>query len=334
MLLLGACTGEEPPAPPPATPVSPVEVIRALPTPDDVESAVGKAVEERSLPDDLVPELARIAFDGVLSPPEQRCVRDYDVAKIPDGCVMGAPEAERSILLWGDARAAMWIPALTRIAEQTGYRLVIGTQMQCPPLLGLTPWLAPENRPYVECATTNESMVSVIDVLEPEIVVLAGAVRNFAVARNGQPVALGTGRADNTWEPDVEVGGIWEEGLDRTLAAIDDADVFVIGEAPYLPEEPSVCLAAHVDSSDVCGVSTDVGVYDQHDERVRRTTEQNDATYVSPLPWLCADGACPAVIDGYAAYRDTFHLNRQYVLHLSRALGAALELDDWKDLAD
>ena len=232
-VLLAGCTGDAEPAGEEAgAPQSPVEAIRALPDAGEVEAAVSESAEETTVPEDVVPPLPLIGNHGVLSPLEQRCVRDYGASQIPDLCTLGAPGAERRIVLWGDTRAAMWMPALTRIAEQTGYHLVTITQMQCPPLVGLTPWLAPEQRPYDECEATNANTVEAINtVIQPDLVVLAGAVRNTAVVRDGRPVPLGTGRPDNTWTPGRAAAPIWQDRLERTITSSQDAQDFVLGEA-------------------------------------------------------------------------------------------------------
>lgn len=330
VLALTACSGEDE-APTPA------EAIKALPDRAAVEAAAGAATEGE-VTDDLVPAPGFIARGGALAVNEQQCTRDYGYSQVVDVCLMGDPDATRTIALWGDTRAAMWMPALARIAEQTGYRLAVFTKMGCPPLLGVTPWLAPEKRPYAECVTVNEQVPQVLrDVVRPDVVVIAGAVRNAAVAVDGRPQPLGTGRPDNTWTPDGAAGRVWQEGLATALRSVggdDGPEVFMLGEAPYPTQDAPTCLGEHADAVEECAVDRETAVYAEHDRAVEQTTQDAGATYVSPLPWLCGEEVCPAVIDDHVVYRDTFHLNREYVLHISRALGAALGLDDWKDPAD
>ena len=330
--VLASCSGDDDKDGPPAED----EIIRSLPDAAAVESAVDDAVGDTEVPDDLVPELGLIARGGSLTNLEQRCARDYLYASIEDVCIWGDPSAKRSILLWGDSRAAMWLPALSRIADQNGYQLAVVTKLGCPPLLGETPWLGAESRPFTECVEFNEAVPTVVDdVVNPDIVVLTGAVRGYASSDDGEQKALGKGNPDNTWTPDPDADEIWQQGLGRTLASFDDNDakVFVLGDAPYPTQDAGVCLAEHADAIEDCGVTPESGVYDEHNAAERATAESAGATYVSPLPWLCSDDLCPAVIDEHAVYRDSFHLNREFVLHTSRALGSALGLDDWKALA-
>ena len=108
----------------------------------------------------------------------------------------------------------------------------------------------------------------------------------------------------------------------------------MLGEAPYLTEHPGVCLPDHLDDPEACAVDRSVGVHARHDAAEQDTARAHGATYVSPLEWLCAEDVCPAVVDGHVTHRDTFHLNREYVLWISRAVGAALGLDDWRALQD
>ncbi len=329
---LAGCTGDDEDQ---DSAESAAEIIRDLPDAAAVESAVADAIDTTTLPEDVVPGPGLVARSGSLDSLEQRCARDYLYADIDEICVFGDPKSKRTILLWGDSRAAMWMPALSRIAEQNGYALAVVTKLGCPPLLGPTPWLAAESRPYVECVQFNDRVTELVnDVIKPRIVVLSGAVRGFAASDDGKVEPLGEGNADNTWTPDHDADEIWQTGLRRALESFDDddAEVFVLGEAPYPTQDAGTCLAEHPDAVDECGVTPEIGVYDEHNAAERATAEDAGATYVSALPWLCDDDLCPAVIDDHVVYRDSFHLNREFVLHISRALGSALGLDDWKAL--
>ncbi len=333
VVLLAGCTGDDPDDDHDGGRPSEAEIVRSLPDARAVESAVRSAATSSSkVPEDLVPQPGLIGKYGSLDNLEQRCAHDYGYVAIEVLCTVGDLSAKRSILLWGDSRAAMWMPALSRVAEQTGYQLTVVSKLGCPPLLGVTPWLSAESRPYTECRAFNEQVPVVVDdFVRPDIVILAGGVRQFAVAEDGRRRPLGQGNLDNTWTPDPEADQLWQDGLDRSLASLDDsgAEVFVLGEAPYPTQDASVCLAEHEDAVQECAVARETGVYDEHDEAVRATAEDHGATYVSPLPWLCDDEVCPAVVDDYVVYRDTFHLNREYVRRISRALGAAIGLDEW-----
>ena len=340
---LAACSGsdgDEDAGKPPAGAGLPPEVVYLRSLPDSalmqqfVAASVGPEADTVD-PEALLPRPGEIASYGSLTAAEQRCVLDYDDDAVDESCVFGDPSGKRDIVLWGDSRAAMWLPAVAQVADQTGHRLTVATKMGCPPLLDVTPWLTGEGRSFAECARFNSDVAAMVDEDPPDVVVLTGGVQGFAVTQDGRARPLGDSRPDNSWVPDRPADRLWQEGLGRTLATFDDrTEVFVLGEAPYLQEDPGVCLADHLDSATDCGVPRRTGVHAAHDAAERRTARSHGATYVSPLPWLCSERLCPAVVTSRVTHRDAHHLNREFVRWVARALGVAIGLDDWRALED
>ncbi|WP_162799309.1 SGNH hydrolase domain-containing protein [Nocardioides sp. 616] len=312
------------------TPITAVETpvsLSDLPTGERVVEDVSAAVETAQVPADLDPPLPWIATLGTLQPAEQRCVAPYAATELESPCVVGDPEATEEIVLWGDSHAAQWMPALTQIAAQTGRSLRVMVKYGCPPLLGLTPWLPAEDRPYTECTEFNDAAVEMIREVDPELVVMSGAVRGSSFVVDGEQVELGRAAPGNGWRLDAERDEIWQQGLASSIDEIgDESRVVVLGDTPYPGVDAGVCLPANSAQLGRCAVPRSRAVISEHNEAEAATATEHGAEHVDPTSWICTEQTCPAVVAGRVVYWDSFHLGRSHVLGLSRALGESLDL--------
>jgi SGNH domain (fused to AT3 domains) len=333
LALLGAvtsCSGnDEKDEPTPITPVETTVSLSELPTGERVVEDVAAAVGTTKVPAELDPPLPWIATLGTLAPEEQRCVAPYAATEVTSPCVVGDPEAEKEIVLWGDSHAAQWVPALSQVAAQSGRSLRVLAKYGCPPLVGLTPWLPAEERPYDECAAFNDAAVEMIRDVEPELVVVAGAVRGSSFVLAGKRIELGRAAPGNDWRPDRAQDEIWQEGLATSLEELNgESRVVVLGDTPYPGVDAGVCVPANAERLQRCAVPRSRAVLADHAAAEAATAKAHDAEHVDPTDWICAERTCPAVAGGRVVYWDSFHLGRSYVLGLSRTLGEALGLLD------
>lgn len=326
LIATAACTEDEPAEEPAPAAGS----IATLPDSAELVAAVAAASDDPVLTDDLRQMITAVALVGSLTGPQERCVAFYLADRPDESCVLGNPAAEPEILLWGDGHAAQWVPALSQVAAETGYRLRVVTKHGCPPLLGLTPWLEAESRAYSECARFNNAALAQVREAEPALVIVGGALRGSAFMVDGVRTDLGDPAPRNGWQPRAARDPIWQQGLRTTLEELQalpaSTRVVVLGDTPYPRLDASQCLPAHPDDPTRCAAAREVAVHAEHNAAEQQTAEEYDATYLDPLPWLCADQDCPAVIDGQFVYRDSFSLGRGYVMRLSRALAEELEL--------
>ena len=47
-------------------------------------------------------------------------------------CTYGSKKAAKTIILYGDSHAAQWFPALEKLAQEKGFRLISLTKSACP----------------------------------------------------------------------------------------------------------------------------------------------------------------------------------------------------------
>ena len=231
-------------------------------------------------------------------------------------CVHGDPNADRTVVVYGDSHAAMWIPALDIIGKQADWKVIQLNKPGC---------IAPDfptysnvlGREYTECEQYRDWAMGKIEELQPDVVIVTSA-------RSGSLMAVdGKGTEDG-------VEDAWEEGLGRTLDRIapNAGRVVVLGDMPY-PSQPGIdCLSANPNDVERCTDSREDAVLADHNAVEARVAEEHGAEYVDITPWFCTDEVCPAVINGLTVHRDSMHISENYAVWLSEVLGQATGLLD------
>lgn len=231
-------------------------------------------------------------------------------------CVHGDPNAERTVVVYGDSHAAMWIPALDIIGKQADWKVIQLNKPGC---------IAPDfptysnvlGREYTECEQYREWAMGKIEEIQPDVVIVTSA-------RSGSLMAVdGKGTEDG-------VEDAWEEGLGRTIDRItpNARRVVVLGDMPY-PSQPGIdCLSANPNDVERCTDSREDAVLADHNAVEEKVAEEHGADYVDITPWFCTDEVCPAVINGLTVHRDSMHISENYAVWLSEVLGQATGLLD------
>ena len=295
--------------------VSPPPAIGNLPDSSRIEQAVVDALTTTTLP----PQPARLANPG-----DDRvgCNADYlDTTAL--GCVHGDPNGTRTVVVWGDSHAWMWLPAFDAIGRDTQTQIVQFNKSSCGPQ-DMRIWLDRLRRAYTECDDFQRFVQGRIEALHPDMVVMTGAAKGVRLVEDGHGTTQG-------------VEDAWATGMAATIRAVAPyaGQTIVLGDIAYPAQEPADCLSAHANDLHACDTprsgsldeyGTPSGVFDDHNRREQQVAEQNGARYVSVTGWLCTDSVCPAVVGGLAVYRDSFHVSPNYAYWLSNALGAAMGL--------
>lgn len=328
LLATAGCSSDDP-EDPGAGPSAATEAVTPAPDEETVLAAVRDAVRLRKLPDETVPSVDFVSRDNALIQTHQACVLGYLAVERGIDCLLGDVEGGREVVLWGDVRAAQWIPALDRLGREEGWRVRVRVKYGCPPLVGVALWLPAEERPYVECTDFNARALSETLDARPAAVLVAGALRGTVVLRDGAQVPLGRPAADNGWRLDRGGNDLWQDGLARTLDELSflGTNVVVLGDTPYPGHDAQQCLARHRKNVRACSVGRGAATHGRPYARSSaRTAERYDATFVDTVPWFCHRKECPAVIDDVVVYKDGFSVGRQYSTYVSTVLGRAASL--------
>ncbi len=279
-----------------------------LPTPgtaSQVAALVAASGSIDRLPSKLVPSLSEAASDTAGA--------YYGVAGSHcDGvtkCLFGDVKAKRTIVLFGDSHAQMWLPAIAPVAYSQGYRLSLVWTSGCPAAT-VSVWDAGTHSTNETCNTWRKKMVAEIQRLRPALVLLASRTSDIPGPHN-RPTT------NAAWTAGLEQTITELKSPTTTVAVIGDVTVF----SPILLPE---CLAANPTSVESCDVDNPNGKTRQHFAAEQAAAAAEGVTYNDPQPWLCTT-TCSPVIGNMVAYYDTFHVSATYAAYLSGVWASAIK---------
>jgi peptidoglycan/LPS O-acetylase OafA/YrhL len=276
-----------------------------------VRLAAAQARAGRPLPTELYPDLEDLAAD---IPAWPGCELDRDAIAVPH-CVGGDRSARHTIAVFGDSHTIMWMRPVTELAAAAGWRVVPFEKANCFPV-DATEWRGDESRPYTECDAWRTEVIAQIAALHPDRIIMSGrAPQTFVDPATGRPAS------------DQAALGIFDTGERSMLATLRaiTPHVYAIGATPNLPRSVADCLGTTRATMATCAQGIPA-VTTQINTVWRRDAQATGATFVDPVPWLCADGLCPLVIGGVIVYWDDNHITPTFAETLRPVLASSLDL--------
>jgi peptidoglycan/LPS O-acetylase OafA/YrhL len=235
---------------------------------------------------------------------EDGCLVQYAVTVSPE-CVYGDPDSATTVVLFGDSHALQYSPTLAVVAEEMGWRLVVLTRGNCTPA---------DVEISDACSTWRKGTIERIFEEDPDFIVMATST---------------TGDLKMTTEDGSTVTGresvlLHEEGMVRTIEELEKtgATLVMIGDQIYAPDEqPPACVGDNLDNLLNCAFPNEPVLNRYYD---RRAARQTGIGLLNPVPKLCTDELCPAVIGNVLVYRDSSHMTATYAETLAPWLGRRL----------
>lgn len=256
-------------------------------------------------------------------------VRDYHQCITPVGsntssplCVLGATHASRTVVIFGDSHAQMWLGALNYFGLRNNWKVVPVIKEGCVALL----WSAQPNAP-------GPGDVLGAGSLRAGRTAACTAWRSWAMRQlariHPEAIVVGSAYAWGATVPEPLLG-YDESGVENEVRGLDNMAprVILLEDTPYWKDldNPVTCLQTpgiKVGSCTLGGTSVLVGLYAQVDKVV----EAAGAKVVPTVQWFCTATTCPSVIDGTLVYRDTEHIAASYATYLEGPLAGALNHD-------
>ena len=207
-------------------------------------------------------------------------------------CTYGDTKSNRTLVLYGDSHAAQWFPALEQIALERGYKLISLTKSACPAVD------APREDQgafkNVHCEKWRQNSIARIKSIHPDAVITSSF--QYFTPPSGFP-------SKSRW---------WDDGQRRLLSELRGSSnhLIYISDTPRPLRDIPNCLASR--DSHTCDST----------EKTRNVII-NGFEKIDPTPWLCTS-YCPAIKDGYVAYRDASHISVAASLALKPELEKAL----------
>jgi hypothetical protein len=267
-------------------------VAPSLPTPGSpsvIASQVRASTSIKELPADLVPTLSNASSD---KPGLYYRASNHGCATVTS-CVYGDQSSARTVVLYGDSHAQMWLPALVPVAFHEDFRLI----------LIWSPGCAVGNIPFIMsmCVSFRTRAIKAIHALHASLVLLADRTTDI-VAPGGKTIT------DAQWESDLE------DTIDAL--ATTTTKVAIIGDISQMDSDVPDCLAVNATHVQACSVYNPNPKYTNRFKPEMAAATATGSTYINPQPWLCTK-KCSPVIGNFVVYFDQGHVTATYAEYLT-----------------
>jgi len=225
------------------------------------------------------------------TPYDDGCHLNYHQS-VPPLCEFGQVAAKKTVVLYGDSHAVQWFPALEKLAQEKGFKLITLTKSACPSIDVVRESVGAFK--MSNCATWRENAIKRISAAKPDLVVLS-SFEHF--------VPKGDPRNVEKW---------WADGSLRTYETLKPltAKTIYLLDTPLPERNIPDCLAST--SADKCLANPKLGL-----------PQVANFEIIDPAKWLC-ETSCPGIVRGNVAYRDASHISVATSLELSERLWQAL----------
>ncbi len=279
-----------------------------------------------------VTTVSAIVLGELTSPMSLRTSAGYPVVKkdclTVTACVFGDLNASRTMVLYGDSHAMMWLPAVVPYATHNHLRLVLLWLGACPiialpgayTVIGYNGSAGPTSESA--CAIFRTSAMQAISSLHPNLVMVAERTANVVMG------ASATGR-------NLFPSSIWSRNLSVTLASLHAASprVVLVEDIPYVGRSPGNCLSRHLKSVQGCVVpcpNTNLnaaGASLLGQQSAERAAARTTSTGLIPTTqWFCttAGPGVEPIINDIVTYYDESHVSAPYAAWLSGVMGGSI----------
>jgi hypothetical protein len=279
-------------------------------SPNAVFAAVAAAAHIKVLPKVIIPPLQDAYQDsGQAMAGSAGCNPSIDQVKTPT-CIFGDPRGTKTLILYGDSHANMWLPAFDAIGKRLHWRIALLAKYACSaPELNFGYWNGVSEKPFTQCNSWHKYALARANALHAQVVVVTS---QFYTSRLADNVPI--------------TPALWSRGLEKTLAEFTTRGIkkIVLGDIPYLVVDGPTCLAAHETDVQWCSRSVASAAQTSHDDAERSAAAAEHAKYISVIPWFCSS-VCTAIVGNRVVNQDQFHITKTYSIYLSGALQASLQ---------
>ena len=275
-----------------------------------VQASVIAARHHMAIPSKLEPDILTVRDD---EPDVGACDYEHDSREL---CPRGDASAHRSIVVFGNSHARMWIPAFDRIGQELGYRTYYFVKPNCGASLVSVGELVPGSPLWPECDDFRSWALDQVASLDPDLVVVASSGPNPVLYDDSGQRIPKDGIDDAVRQGYVDLFTRLSTTAKRTV---------LLRDVPKSEDLPDECLTKKGNDLGDClfkPLAASVNDADISEEAARSTGTQ----VVDPTKWLCWDGSCPSVIGDVLPYRDRGHLTTVYAASLTDELVKALGL--------
>jgi hypothetical protein len=207
-------------------------------------------------------------------------------------CEFGKLDSTKTVVLYGDSHAAQWFPALNKLADEKGFKLINLTKSACPSIAVTRASVGAFQ--MKNCEEWRSSAISRIAVMKPDLVILS-SFEHYS--------PIGDPRKVEEW---------WVAGSKKSYQILQPLSpkLIYLLDTPLPDRNIPDCLATT--RADRCIANDEKGL-----------PQVADFQIIKPSIWLC-ESDCPGTVRGNVAYRDASHISVATSLELANRLWLAL----------
>jgi peptidoglycan/LPS O-acetylase OafA/YrhL len=219
-------------------------------------------------------------------------------------CLIGLARSQGHVVLLGDSHAVEWFSGVQRVAGARGWDVEMLAKGGCPLPAFMT--VPPElGRPYTECATWREGVLSRLTTEPRPAVIFVSSLNHYLSDQN------------------VVMAG-WRSSLAR-LARLGVPIVY-LRDNPYPGSDVPACISGAASDWGRCAFPRASGLPEDSLAAAITAGTVPGVRMVDLTGLLCPRGprTCPAVLGNTLLYKDISHLTNTAVVRLAPALEADL----------
>ena len=236
----GASVATAPAATPAATPAAAstpaptAAPAAATSPPTTITPPTRAATADAAVPSSVLASLSGVPND-VPTPYTDGCHVGTGGSLPSKACLYGHTSSSTTIALYGDSHAVAWFPALLRVVNDRGWRLLSVTMSGCVPA-DIAPYNTSTRSISAACVAFRKAAIARMTKYHPAVIVVAGT-RGFETIDSTGRVLTGTARTT-----------AWIAGMKRTLAKLIpiSSRVVMLADTPNSRfSNPAGCVAAN-----------------------------------------------------------------------------------------
>ncbi len=259
-----------------------------------VAVAVKAAQRGAPIPSPLTPPVGSLRQDFYTFP--SGCSAGHN--RTSSSCRLGDTGAAKTIVVFGDSHAQMWMPTILRFAKRDSWLVVPLVKLGCVP----SSWL----HKGVACGKWYRWAVRQAAAIHPELSLVVGSWAD-------------------SHHPAASVNGV--AGLISATKRFSDS-VVVLGDSPHQRRDPTDCLLSSGATMNTC-TSRATARELRTDAAVTAAAVKRKVGFVNTDGWFCGRGSkatvlCPLVVNQTIAWIDQGHISRTYGLELAPVFRAAV----------
>jgi hypothetical protein len=295
--------------------------LAPLPTPGSpttISKLVAASVKLKVLPTAPIPTVTALANDqpstylptarnGSLTADKKGCI-----TLTTAGCSFGDLASKKTVVLFGDSHAWMWLPAINEVGKKQHFKVDLLSLAACPAAEVLQ-WVPSTGaNDSTTCGPWRLESIAAISKLKPALVLLG--------ERTAETLS-----APGVYFTDAQ----WKAGLEKTMKPLKTktTNVALIGDITVFAVSPPACLASYPTNLKSCLQSTTTSTpqFKGHEAAEASAAKAEGIKLINPMPWLCTKSDCSFVVGTYLVYFDSTHVSATFAEYLSNEFGPPIK---------